>query len=301
MQFLSKNLFFLVRVFLGLFFIGSAITKLISIDSFEVFIYSLGVLNLNLSFLFARVVLVLEFFTGILLIGGLYLRTVIPATIGLLSLFTGFIIWLMLFASNRHCFCFGDLLEISNVISIIKNIVLIALLFVIRKSPDTVIRYRKIISLAALLISFSVTFIISPPDSFYFNRYSKSVTYNDVMLQNFLNVKPDFKKGKRVLTFYGTGCRFCKLAVQKISTIALKSGKAEMISCVFWGDNQSIIDFYNETNSIQFKYTILPPDVFLRITNGEMPLILLLEDGLLKGKFNYRSIDERQLIEFLTE
>ncbi len=312
MNITAKNIYILLRIIIGAFFIGSAVTKLISIDSFEVFIYSLGLLNLDLSFLAARLVLSFELFTGILLITGIGLRVVIPATIALLTLFTAFIIWLMMFRSNSHCFCFGDIVKISNLWSVVKNIVLIMLLLVIARQPRATkqyrmtrhhaisVRYSMLIIIAALVVSLALPVISSPPDTFYYKHYSKNVTYDQLMLQEFLDEHSELKDGKRIVCFFGTGCRFCSLAVQKITVIADKADKADAVSCVFWGKEESVQGFYEVTNSHDFPYHMLSPDIFLRITNGEMPLILLLQDGVTQEKFGYRSINEKQIIEFLS-
>jgi thiol-disulfide isomerase/thioredoxin len=141
--------------------------------------------------------------------------------------------------------------------------------------------------------------IISPPDSFFYNKYSESVNYNDILLKQYLDENNQYTKGKKILCFYGTGCRFCKLATQKMTVIANKLNNKDVINCVFFGSENSVDDFFKETNSIVFQYSFLAPDKFLRITNGEMPLLILLDDGEVKGKYGYRNINENEMIRFI--
>lgn len=288
-----------IRILLGIFFIISAITKIVSIDSFEIFIYSFGYLKLNTAFLFARFLIAIEFFIGLLLITGIYLSLVIKASIVLLSVFSIFIAYMMIGRSNAHCHCFGDVFELSNITSLIKNIIIIVLLLLIRKSSKLVNKYQTVITSVFFILSFAIPFILSPPDSFYLTRYSGKVTYNDVLLDKFLKDNKEYSSGKKVLCFYSTNCKFCRLAAQKISVIAGKTNKFELINCIFWTPNKSVNDFYSETNTYKFKYKTLQPDLFLRITNGEMPAILLLQDGKVKAKYGYRSINESELTHFL--
>jgi thiol-disulfide isomerase/thioredoxin len=104
-----------------------------------------------------------------------------------------------------------------------------------------------------------------------------------------------------MLCFFSTGCRFCKLAARKISVIAKKADDDEVVNYVFAGAEVSVDKFFKETNSTVFQYSFLPPNRFLKITNGVMPLIILLQDGKVKGKYGYRDIREDELIRFLKE
>ena len=101
------------------------------------------------------------------------------------------------------------------------------------------------------------------------------------------------------MCFFGTDCRFCKLATQKMTVIANKLNNKDVVNCVFWGSEHSVDTFFEEANSIIFKYSFLSTDKFLRITNGEMPLIILLDAGEVKGKYGYRNINENEIISFI--
>lgn len=290
-----------IRFLVGLVFIISSIFKLLSIDSFEIYIYSFGILSLNTAFLFARFIISLELLAGILLIIGSYLQKVTLVSIIVLFIFSVFIGFLLLTNNQEHCHCFGDVIEISHVNSILKNIVLIAFLIIIYQSPPLTLKYSKLILLFSLILSLSLPFIISPPDSFSYAKYAKNVNYNDIVFKDFLIENNQYSKGKKVLCFFGTGCKFCKLATQKISVIANKLEDNDLINCVFWGTEESVNGFFKETNSTVFPYTFLPVDKFLRITNGQMPIIILLESGVVKGKYGYRDMNEQEIIDFMKD
>ena len=74
-----------------------------------------------------------------------------------------------------------------------------------------------------------------------------------------------------------------------------------MISYVFWGSDESIDKFFAETNTPAFQNVALNPEEFLKITKGEMPLIILLENGIVKNKYNYRDINDTDIIKFISE
>jgi uncharacterized membrane protein YphA (DoxX/SURF4 family) len=296
-----KSLNIIIRIVIGLVFEISAIFKLISIDSFEVYIYSFGILSLNFSFLLARFIISIELFAGILLVMGCYLKKVIIASILTLSGFCIFILILLLTNNKDHCHCFGDIVELSHFSSILKNIFLIALLIIIYNNPQVKNKYCKLILLISIAISLALPFIISPPDSFMFEKYSKNINYNETRLSDFINNNVQISEGKSVICFFGSSCRFCKLAAQKISVIATKTNKKDLITYVFWGSEESVASFFEETNSHIFRYLKLDTDIFLKTTNGNMPLIFLLENGNSIKCFGYRDLDENEIIKFLND
>ncbi len=294
----KKNTFLIIRLLVAITFIVSAISKLLSIDAFEVYVYSFGLLSLNTAFLFARAIIGLELFLGISLIGGFYLRRIIQTSLLMLLSFSAFIVYLILSNNSEHCHCFGALLEMSHWYSLAKNILLIILLSIIYKNDRKKLKYELYLTLSLFAVSGSLPFIISPPDSFYYEVYSKKISYNDEMLNTYLDENPKYKEGKKMLCFFSTACRFCKLSTRKITVISNQLGHSDMIHCVFWGDKSSIEKFYKKNNSIAFDNATLDPNRFLKITNGEMPLIVLLENGVVKSKYAYRNINDDEIIQF---
>ena len=296
---LSSNLNLAIRIFVGLAFVFSAISKLISIDSFEIYIYSFGLLKLNVTFFFARFIISLELFLGILLLVGKYCKKVVIVSVAMLSVFSAFILFLVLTRNNESCHCFGEI-KMSHTASILKNIFFITLLLFAYQSKGSNFKHDKLIVLAALICSIFLPLTFAPPDSLFYSSYAKNVTYNELMFQEYLKVNSEYSKGKVMLCFFSTGCRFCKLAARKVSTIAKKANGNQLVNFLFTGSEGSITTFFQETNSHIFPYCFIQPNRFLKITNGEMPLILLLENGKIKGKYGYRDLNEMEIIRFLS-
>ncbi len=284
----------------GLILIISAIAKLVSIDSFEIYVYSFGLLNLNLAFFLARLIISFELLTGLLLIFGKYQKQVVLASVLMLLMFSAFIVSLILGGKNEHCHCFGET-EMSHGFSLIKNGLLIVLLLYSKKSIVFRFRFDNIVLVSLLVLSILLPLTITPPDSFFYDKYSKSVSYNDSLLNEYLREQKDYQKGRKILCFFSTGCRFCKLAARKVTVMAKKAENADAVKYIFSGSESSIGRFFKETHSTVFQYSFLPPKRFLRITNGEMPLIVLLEDGVVKGRYGYRDMKDSEIINFIKE
>lgn len=120
--------------FVAIVFAVSAVSKLISVEYFQQFLYSFGILSVIQSIMVARLIIGMEVVIALLLLSQIYQRRVIDFTLLLLLVFSGFILYLEVFTKTDECFCFGTLIQFSNKFSLVKNLVLMVLLFVLRKS-----------------------------------------------------------------------------------------------------------------------------------------------------------------------
>lgn len=138
---ITKNI---IRVLIGAMFIISAILKLISIDAFEIYVYSFQILSFFMSELAARGLIMLEMLMGTLLILKVdykwIWRLAMLVTIG----FTLFLIYVVIFRDDENCHCFGDIIELKPLLSIFKNIVIVLLLCFIRTPNKKRFRLERI-------------------------------------------------------------------------------------------------------------------------------------------------------------
>ena len=112
----------------GCVFIIAAVLKLISIDEFEIYIYSFDILSFLLTTFVSRIIIVGEFILGLFLILKINYKFIWKTSLIILILFTLFLIYAAIFREDSNCHCFGDLVELNPLESIIKNLILILLL-----------------------------------------------------------------------------------------------------------------------------------------------------------------------------
>ena len=118
----------ILRIGIGGMFVIAAILKLMSIDEFEIYIYSFNVLNFLLTSFVSRIIIAGEFILGLFLILKINYKFTWNATMIVLLLFTLFLIYTAIFRNDTNCHCFGELVELSPVESIIKNVIAMILL-----------------------------------------------------------------------------------------------------------------------------------------------------------------------------
>ncbi|UGS22723.1 DoxX family protein [Flavobacterium channae] len=136
----SKNISWILRLVISALFIVSAIAKLypspyFSISTFEVKqLYPLG-FSEGFAPYFSRILIGIEFALGIAILLNHYLKKItIPATILLLSVFVVHLSYTTFVSGNSgNCGCFGELIPMTPVEAIIKNIIAIGLLVWLNK------------------------------------------------------------------------------------------------------------------------------------------------------------------------
>ena len=67
---------------------------------------------------------------------------------------------------------------------------------------------------------------------------------------------------------------------------------------VFSGDSLAIDSFYLESASDIFPHIYISPRDFLRLTNGNMPRIYLLQNDSVCHQYNYRNLSETAIKTF---
>ncbi len=132
----KKNISWIIRIVVALLFIVSAVAKLypspyFAISTFEVKqLYTLGFSD-TIAPYFSRILIGIEFALGFLLLNNNFLKRItIPATIGLLLVFILHLSYVTFLSGGNsgNCGCFGELIPMTPIEAIIKNIIAVGLL-----------------------------------------------------------------------------------------------------------------------------------------------------------------------------
>ena len=297
---MKQRILYACKASVGIVFCVSAVLKLMSIDSFEIYIYQFQLFGMSFSYLVARALICMELILGIALIINICKREVYITALLLLSFFTFFLLYVYFFRGNEeNCHCFGDIIEIKPLPSIFKNILFIALLLVSKNAFPFLLKHDKIIGISLSVAVLLTVFIISPPDNWL---SSKSAELNEIALKeafaNGILDENDFFSDEKIICFYGLGCKFCELVDKKIGVIQKRHPDLEMnLIGIFWGSEEAHKNFIEESGANYSKTYLIDPIVFLKITNGTMPVVLVIKDGIITNKLKYRNIQENVFLE----
>ena len=312
----------ILRIGIGGMFVIAAILKLMSIDEFEIYIYSFNVLNFLLTSFVSRIIIAGEFILGLFLILKINYKFTWNATMIVLILFTLFLIYVAIFRNDTNCHCFGELVELSPVESIIKNVIAMILLSIdkwtnlkpqsstlkVQRSTFKVQRSKfkaqSLIAISTLLI----VFVVSPPDVIYNKIYSEEKEISSYVLQDSFDdiVKINFENDTIVLdstavletrernlmiAIVSSGCKYCHLGVKKLSMIMKRKGTdTGNVNIFIWGSDDGILNFIKETDTEDLSYWKINPRQAIEITYGRFPVFIWLEDGEIVDIGDFRNI-----------
>ncbi|MDD3321310.1 MAG: DoxX family protein [Paludibacter sp.] len=293
----EKNIF--IQYLLGIVFIASGITKLLSIDDFQVFIYSMNIINLNLSMILTRIIIGVELSIGLLYLIRIYPKSISYITLGLMIIFTIFTIYLEISGSTEDCHCFGNILKFSNTTTILKNIIIIFMvIYSLIYSKPKKIKYNIYILVCSLILGFGASIVVRPPNLMFTKEIHADNYYYKPSMDKFI-ANNSLTNRKLIICFLSPKCKYCQLTAKRISIISEKTNNSDNILYVFWKTDNDTVDFFKETKTRTFESQNMNVIEFLKLTNGTMPLIILYNKGAIEKAFRYKDFDESQVIKFL--
>jgi thiol-disulfide isomerase/thioredoxin len=293
-----------LKVLLGLLFIASAILKLVDMDKFEIYIYSYHFFSLNASFIVARLAIILELVLGIGLVSHCLHKLMWWGSMVMLGGYTLLLIYALTLGRTDSCHCFGDFLQLDPKQSLIKNGVLILLFLLIYRMESWKTPFRWLILCLAVMASSIAVFVISPPDNLTSNSDPEQNLHTE-LFNEMLDDAPldalNLREGKQVICFFSTSCEVCQMAAHKLSLMQQFYGfPKENITYLFMGTEEGIAGFYEQSESAHYR-DVLYPDVarLLKVVNGNLPVIVFLEDGEVVHEYGFRNMDEAEIKAFM--
>ena len=309
---------------LGVFFISTAVLKLLSIDNFEVYIYSFGIVNFVTTTFLSRLLIFIELFIGISLILKFYFKQIWWFTILMMVGFTVLLVYAAIFRNDSNCHCFGSLIELDPTQSIVKNIIVLALLLVIRKEENHNYRplLRKWLVGLSIVISLVVSFVLLPMDVIYNRIYSEKEevntmafyeSLNDSIYFDFLKISPekvddtvifehetrlmDLGKGRYLINYALAGCKYCRTGAEKLTLMVDRHQiPHDRVKFVVGGSDEAISKFIELTGTEDYEHWKIPAPQFMSITYGKFPLYVVIEDGKIVKAGNFRILDDEIFI-----
>lgn len=300
---MKERLARILQILLGLVFIVSAILKIADMDRFEIYVYSYHFFSLNLSFLVARAAIIVELVLGLGLVFNLFHKLMWWGSVLMLLIYTGFLVYALVLGRTDNCHCFGDYLQFNPWQSILKNVVLLALFAIIYRVKGRRFKHDVLTFTGIVIACCVAVFVISPPDN-YTPNYKASQDLNRDLFEEALQLPPldtiDLQKGKKVVALLSSSCEFCMMAAQKLSLMQQFYGfPEENILYVFMGNEESIHDFYQESESTAYPHVIYEDVLYLlKINNGVFPLVVMMDNGNIIHEYGFRNMKEEEIKEF---
>lgn len=293
-----------IRLLLGAFFIGTAVLKLLSIDNFEVYIYSFGLFSYTWTTFFSRLLIFIELLIGISLILKICFKQIWWLTMLMMVGFTLFLVYAAIFRNDSNCHCFGDLIELNPIQSILKNIITIALLFFIKneESHDYKPVLKKWLVASTIVVSLVISFVLLPMDVIYNRIYSEKKNINTVAFYESMNDSTfvNLQHGRYLINYALAGCKYCHIGAEKVTMMMdWHSICHDRLKFFVGGNDEAISKFIEVTGTEDYEHWKIPAPEFMSITFGKFPLYVFIEDGNVVKAGDFRIIDDQEITDFL--
>lgn len=286
----------LLRSLIGLFFIFSGITKLFPIHLTELNLVYHHIANWTVSPYLTRILIISEIILGIALLFGVsYKKSTLKVAILFLSVFSVYLLVLMYNeGNNQNCGCFGSVLPMSPLASLIKNLLLIVLLSILHKSSTN---YNSRITISLFVVSGLISSIII---LVYFPIYiwlNVNPTPEKTVPFDFTNPIVFHQKGKvylneghKLIAVFNMACNNCREVAFKLGILA-KKYKYDNLYLILVGNNDEIKEFLNETH-LNYPYKRYTFFEFIKLyPHSTWPWIISSENGIIKKQWIYETFD----------
>jgi len=285
---MKKNLPMIIRVLVSALFLLSAFAKLYPTPMYGITkVFEEGQLipmgfSEGLAPYFSRFIIAIEFFIAFAILQRNYLKKlVIPTSILMLIVFSLHLAYSIFLGDSENCGCFGELIPMSPLQALIKNIITLGVLgFLYKKTPDDKENSCSKLSiqfLSVLLLMFALLPVQTVGKNKRVSGFSEYVV-SDI----------DINDGKKILCFFDAGCEHCMDAAKSLNQlydsisyfpemhIIFSDSEADRIPEFFEyaGRKYShqVLPFYNEDDEINSYLEILGYEY-------ENPVVIYLDNG----------------------
>lgn len=232
----------------------------------------------------SRLLIGFEISLAILLLLPYYLKKIVlPTTISLLSIFSIHLLVQVVNGDASNCGCFGELIPMTPLEALIKNILTIGILILpLTIFKDFIDETRKINPLVVTGLSSSLLMFVLLPQS------SAEITGSDVNNKESKYSKyfDDISKGNKLLCFFSPTCEHCMETGKQITALKNKyPGLIPEVRILFMdeSDNGSVneINSFFEFIGAKYNYKVLSIEDFVPIFwgNHDFPGVLYVYEG----------------------
>jgi hypothetical protein len=262
-----------LRIFLAIVFFASAYTKLIAPGILEIILVDQGIVaSRETAAILVRILIGAELALGFLLLQKYYLkRIVLPVAMLFLTGFTLYLLYAaLILKESQNCGCFGAVLQMSPVESIIKNIILLIIAAVLykRTAGDN---KRIIIPLLLFAISFPIVFLLAPlknTNDFSFGKYTDFIGAGRV----------DLAAGEKLILLMTLDCDHCRQTAKDIVELNKKYNMPETYA-FFFQEGDVTVDSFRVLTGFSPPYKILGGLEFFELIGTNPPRCYRVKDG----------------------
>lgn len=266
----------ILQLLLGITFLFSAYTKAVGPGFFEITLMDQGIApdRIIASYL-ARFFIGLEFALGFLMLLPFYVRRLMQFTFFLLGGFTLHLIYLWSIGDTDNCGCFGEMISMTPEQSIIKNMIMLAIAFVVFRSAQTK-KIKIIIPIvfsAATIISMWIILPIPNHKEFPFESFTHFETRGRV----------DLSSGENLVAIFNLDCEHCQQAATELGELKRNQENFPELYVLYFQEGSTTVEDFESITQSSFPYDLIEVNTFFDLIGDSPPRVYYLKDGKVLG------------------
>lgn len=266
----------ILQLLLGITFLFSAYTKAVGPGFFEITLMDQGIApdRIIASYL-ARFFIGLEFALGFLMLLPFYVKRLMQFTFFLLGGFTLHLIYLWSIGDTDNCGCFGEMISMTPEQSIIKNMIMLAIAFVVFRSAQTK-KIKIIIPIvfsAATIISMWIILPIPSHKDFPFESFTHFETRGRV----------DLSSGENLVAIFNLDCEHCQQAATELGELKRNQENFPELYVLYYQEGSTTVEDFESITQSSFPYDLIEVNTFFDLIGDSPPRVYHLKDGKVLG------------------
>lgn len=266
----------ILQLLLGITFLFSAYTKAVGPGFFEITLMDQGIApdRIIASYL-ARFFIGLEFALGFLMLLPFYVKRLMQFTFFLLGGFTLHLIYLWSIGDTDNCGCFGEMISMTPEQSIIKNMIMLAIAFVVFRLAQTK-KIKIIIPIvfsAATIISMWIILPIPNHKEFPFESFTHFETRGRV----------DLSSGENLVAIFNLDCEHCQQAATELGELKRNQENFPELYVLYFQEGSTTVEDFESITQSSFPYDLIEVNTFFDLIGDSPPRVYYLKDGKVLG------------------
>lgn len=293
----------ILSVLMGGLFLYSAYTKVIPIQTFEYTLVEFVHMPWWLAAVIARLFVGLETAIAACLILNMYgkAKWILRFSLFILIMFSIYLAYLWITVGNDvNCGCFGDQIWMSPSTSLIKNLIIFVLTFILLKFHTGIAKkWSNWTTIALFVIITSLPYFIyaiPATQPSYLKDEAYEIDLSALYEQPEKTPAPtiDLKKGKHILAFMSLTCPHCKIAAYKMQLMK-KDNPSISMYMVLNGDSTNLKPFFEKTKADNIEYRMLLGRDFTSLSGFSLPAIYWINNSVVEAKSTYIDLSQTQI------
>lgn len=262
----------LLQIFLAVTFLFSAYTKAIAPGFFEILLEQQGLVPNRLYGAWAtRAIIALEVWLGLGLLFSVFIRALLRISFGLLVVFSAHLCYLIIIGETGNCGCFGEMISMSPLASLGKNVVLLMVNgFLLRYKYKGNKKSGWIWALLPALFAAAVFVwpISTAPDEVV----AKFPVFEETS-------EIDFTTGEYLVAVLNLSCEHCQEAAQELAELQRNGVALPQVVALFFEEGDTTVKQFNAKTNADFPYQMIDVNTFFDLIGSAPPRVYWIKGG----------------------